>query len=451
MKRIITAFLVFCFVFVGCTNGESSVLDSQTDISTEITTDTSLVSETDYKQQSRGLAEKMQAGDFSEIVSLLSEEMKEQISEDQLKTAWNSTIASLGDYIGIYDISQQPKQPSDNMITITVIFEYENNGLSLYLTYDENGRIVGLWLNYRAIQGEPVSNEIFEEIPIIVGGDNYPLDGLLTIPKDTQSYPIVVLIHGSGPNDMDETVGTNKPFRDIARALAEQGIATIRYNKRSNQYPMSEATDISAEVLEDASFAIDLAAQYSDKVFIIGHSLGGMLAPKIALDNPEIMGLISLAGSPRRLEDIIFDQQMAQAQKLYSSQEQLDNVEQTLNSINSSIKSAGENDTALYYGAPAKYWYSLNKIDTPAILSQLDIPMLFLQGADDFQVYADKDFEEWKNLLSQNPNSQFILYENLNHLFMKSNGYTDLNEYNIAGVVDSKVINDIAKWIDDNS
>lgn len=73
---------------------------------------------------------------------------------------------------------------------------------------------------------------------IIIGQEtNYPLNGILSLPDIASAkVPAVVLVHGSGPADMDESIGANKPFRDIAEALSAQGIAVLRYDKRTKIY-----------------------------------------------------------------------------------------------------------------------------------------------------------------------------------------------------------------------
>lgn len=118
----------------------------------------------------------------------------------------------------------------------------------------------------------------------------YKLPGRFTFPKEGKNFPIVILVHGSGPHDMDETIGPNKPFKDLAEGLASKGVATLRYYKRTKRYPnevMKEPEiNIYNEVVDDALEAIKLAAAHDKldekKLFVLGHSLGGMLAPKIA-------------------------------------------------------------------------------------------------------------------------------------------------------------------------
>ncbi|MEG0252450.1 MAG: dienelactone hydrolase family protein, partial [Christensenellaceae bacterium] len=99
-------------------------------------------------------------------------------------------------------------------------------------------------------------------------------------------------------------------------------------------------------------------------------------------------------------------------------------------------------------GISAKYWYSLNQIDTPKIASKLSIPMFFLQGTQDFQVSAEVDFEAWQAL--ELKNAQFQLYDGLNHLFMQSDGTKSVEEYNKKSTVSPQVIADIAEFIKSN-
>ena len=155
---------------------------------------------------------------------------------------------------------------------------------------------------------------------IIIGAETkYPLNGLLAIPKETNKLiPAVISVHGSGPSNMDEQIGNNYPFKDLAEGLSEKGIAVLRYDKRTLVYGKEMKSDaglsVKEEVIEDAILAADLLRKDTridaNKIFIIGHSLGGMLAPRIDAEGGNFAGVIIMGGSPRKFEEILMDQNL---------------------------------------------------------------------------------------------------------------------------------------------
>ena len=127
-----------------------------------------------------------------------------------------------------------------------------------------------------------------------------------------------MLVHGSGPNDRDETILANKPFRDLAWGLASKGIAVLRYEKRTKEHSAKLMADgivnftVKEETTDDA---LSAAAQLRvtdgidpKRIFVLGHSLGGTLAPRIGQADPHLAGLIILAGATRPLEDLMVEQ-----------------------------------------------------------------------------------------------------------------------------------------------
>ncbi|MEG2625860.1 MAG: alpha/beta hydrolase, partial [Christensenella sp.] len=184
-----------------------------------------------------------------------------------------------------------------------------------------------------------------------------------------------------------------------------------------------------------------------NRIFVLGHSFGGMLAPKIAEQNA-LAGLISMAGSPRRLEDIMLEQNYAAIDAATdATAEQKENARKQAAALTDQPKNAKQGDKTMMLGAPANYWYTLNLVDTHAIARSLDIPMLFLQGEKDFQVSPALDFNAWKELLLDKSNAEFILYPDLNHLFMPAGASNTVADYDTAAAVDAQVTADISNWI----
>ena len=104
------------------------------------------------------------------------------------------------------------------------------------------------------------------------------------------------------------------------------------------------------------------------------------------------------------------------------------------------------NETLL--GQPAAYWLSLNSLEPEQYATSLSIPILILQGSEDFQVYPDVDFAQWQEILAGKENVTFKLYDGLNHLFMPSEGIRDVSDYDREAHLDATVLDDLAAFID---
>ena len=301
--------------------------------------------------------------------------------------------------------------------------------------------------------------------PIILGKNTrYPLKGMLTLPEGEGPFPAAVLVHGSGSSNMDEKVGKLTPFRDIAQGLAQRGVATIRYDKRSFAHGLKMVLDkkhpitVWEETIEDALLAAAMlradARIDPDRVFLAGHSMGAMLAPRIECSGGDFRGLILLAGSPRRMEEIMLDQmaemlagmtgfakniagkQRAKCETLFQGLYDLSDEE-------AKAKKVG-GGTTLYY---------FKEMGQPTVAQWLERthkPMLIMQGEKDFQVKAHVDFAMYRELLFDRDNVTFKLYPGLNHAFVPArfDSIADAKkEFTPERHIGSEVLADIAGWI----
>lgn len=289
-----------------------------------------------------------------------------------------------------------------------------------------------------------------------------PLRGALTLPAGAGPFPAVVLVAGSGPNDMDETVAGNKPLKDIAEGLARAGIASLRYDKRTRDYAAKAAGDphftIDAEVTDDALTALRLLAKQKQvdprRVFVLGHSLGGQMAPRIAQRDPRLAGVIMLAAPARPFLAVVVAQlrELGPAQGM--SRAELARQEQAIAAERKLLAGASAahppaGSFAPIPGQPALsqvYLLSLHDVHQVATAKALTLPLLVLQGANDFQVSPTLDFDAWKQALAGKPNVTFHLFPGLSHLFMPGPTRSPA-DYAKPVHVDPAVVDAIAAWI----
>lgn len=287
----------------------------------------------------------------------------------------------------------------------------------------------------------------YVETDIVVETGEYKLPGKLTIPESKDKVPGVIFVHGSGANDMNESIGALKLFEELAIKLAEKGVASIRYDKRTYAYAEQLVTKLNftvqEEVVDDAISAINILKQNEkiNDIYIIGHSFGGQLAPVIA-NQTDVKGVIILAGTTEHIIDVAMNQLKEQNNPYY-------NVYDPYDEYFRNIKEVVPSEIGYFFmGAYETYWVSYNNINlAEEILScGNNKKMLVLQGGLDLQVKVS-ELDNYKNLL-KDTNAEFKLYATLNHMFVDGTGETITTAYQVYKKVPSIVIEDISKFIE---
>ena len=300
---------------------------------------------------------------------------------------------------------------------------------------------------------------------ITVGeGTKYPLAGMLTLPDDlSRPVPAVVMVHGSGPSNMDEKVMALSPFKDLAEGLAKQGIASVRYDKRTFTYGKEMKKDVGTvreETIDDALLAIEILKKDPridpENVFILGHSMGAMLAPRIDAEGGNARGIIMLAGTPYRLEDIVL-RQLRQSGGNFILRMIVGLEYQFFGrKFDRLYEMSDEEAKGKFFagGLSLYYFKEMGRKTAADYLLESDKPALIMQGGRDFQVLAKDDFAKFRELLAGRENVEFKLYPELNHVFVKAM-YDDIlkasKEYGTERHIGEEVIGDIAGFIRGNS
>lgn len=394
---------------------------------------------------------------FTEAYGFFDDSFKTKISEDNLKELWAQITSKFGP---LQNISVVGTKSQGEYYVVTVEAKFAGDTQNFVLGFNKAEKIVGFFIQPKAASESyklPMyaDTTLYKSSEVHVKTEKHQLVGQLVVPAKLSNYPIVVLVHGSGPADMDESVGANKPFKDLALGLAAQGIATIRYVKRTMVYAadFAGAFTVKEEVLDDALAAVALARNTpgADKkqIYLLGHSLGGMLAPRLGTLAPELKGLILLAAPARKLTDVIIDQNKYMFALANDTTDQgkrlLDTVVLELGKTKINTLGTLKPDSLLL-GLPAAYWVDLNQYDQVANAKKLKQRIFVAHGGNDFQV-AEADYEMWKDALATKKNASVKLYPDLNHLLSTQTQKGTSQQYDIPANVSSVLVDDLAAWI----
>jgi fermentation-respiration switch protein FrsA (DUF1100 family) len=400
------------------------------------------------------------AGNYEAATADFTSEMLAALSPAQLQQVWESLVAQVGPYQEQVSVTSQT---TEGYTVFVFILQFEKAQLDAQLSISTDGKVGGFYIRPHPEATPPyeapdyVDSDAFTEQDITLNaGTEWELPGTLTLPVGDGPFPAVVLVQGSGPEDRDETIGPNKPFRDLAWGLASQGIAVLRYDKRTLVYgqKMKDMAGLTVqdETIDDALAAVALL-HGTDKidparVFLAGHSLGGYLAPRIASQTSDLAGIILLEAPARPLDVLIVEQ----VKYLLSLKTDLTDADKAqLKAIEADAEAlknlnASTDPTTTYLGIPAAYWLDLKQYDPVAVAQTLTLPMLILQGERDYQVTMT-DLKLWQDGLAGHDNVTFISYPSLNHLMISGEGPSTPEEYNQPGHVSPAVIQDITNWI----
>ena len=407
----------------------------------------------DPKATALRLLDRLDAAQFDAAAAEFGPELKAVVPAERLRQVWQSLPGQVGPATGRGDAIAQ-EQGGTSLVVVPL--HYAHGELLAKVAVTADGTIVGFLVQPAPPPPAPApaADASYREIDIAVGRGDQSLPGTLTLPKTGGPFPAVVLVHGSGPQDRDETIGPNRPFLDLAHGLAERGIAVLRYEKRTKAHPEQFAGDrytVDDETTDDAVAAIAtlMATPGIDgkRIFVLGHSQGALMAPRIAAHSGHVAGLVLLAAPARPILDLLAEQnrRMAGLDGDVSPKEQayLDDLDQRIARVRAGGDVA-QADTPM--NLPAGYWRSVDSVDPIAESRSLRQPMLLLQGGRDIQV-VDADWQRWQAEYGRDARVTSKFYPALSHLAIAGTGPGSPADYSTPGHVDAGLIQDVAAWI----
>ena len=415
------------------------------------------------EETARGFAQAVVAKDGAAARAVCSGQMAAAMTDAAIAQLLGGVAGQIGDIAGIGAARFDDNVAGYRRYRVPV--NGAKGAADFQVVIDKDGLVAGLGMLPHvepptAAEARADSAATPKQIDVKVGAEGNALPGTLALPAGKGPFPAIVLVHGSGPNDRDENILGNHPFRDLAWGLAAQGIATLRYDKRSfaakpSLIARGNALTVKDEVIDDAVAAVALLRARPEidpkRVYVLGHSLGGMLAPRIA-KTAKADGMIIMAGATQSLPEVMVEQ----TQYLAALDDTVTEAEASqLSSLKAAVAAlreaqrdtTKEPSTAIRgLGAPVGYFTDLEAHNAPTDAAALDIPILVLQGGRDYQVTL-ADFANWKKALSGRPRVCFKLHDDLDHLMRSGQGKSSPDDYAVPRRVAPVVIEDIAGFV----
>jgi dipeptidyl aminopeptidase/acylaminoacyl peptidase len=394
---------------------------------------------------------------FTEAHTLFDANLQSKVPVTELEKLWGQLLSRYGKFESAAAVQGKAEGQYFAVVTDAT---FANDTQSFIMGFDKAEKIAGFYLKPKSTAAAYLNpayadTTLYSSKEIYIQTPGHSLVGLLTTPKNAVNYPVVVLVHGSGPHDMDETVGPNKPFKDLAAGLAAKGVASIRYVKRTMIYSgeFGGVFTVKEETIDDAVAAVNFAATLpgvdKKEIYLFGHSLGGMLAPRIATMAPSLKGLILAAAPARKFSDLMAEQNKymfaLSKDTTQAVKKQLDNALAEVERTRITQAGTMKPDSSIL-GIPVSYWVDLNNYNQVESAKKLNKRMLIFQGANDFQVSV-ADFDLWNAALGRKSNVTLKLYPDLNHLMSSQLEKGSLAQYQQASSVSETLINDIVAWI----
>ncbi|WP_068775252.1 alpha/beta fold hydrolase [Paenibacillus sp. FJAT-26967] len=418
----------------------------------------------DLEAKANAFVSYLNQGESQPAYAMFNEDLRKSLNENKLSYYWSYFASVYGEMKGQSQSGKEKNSVHDN---VYLTYETESSyPFQVTVRFDDNSQINDLFIPQYYLPSNYVkpaydNPAAYTEKEVKIGEGKLALPGTLTLPSTAGPHPVIVLVHGSGSNDRDETMGSSKLFRDLSVGLAAQGIGTLRYEKVTREHPFkSQKPDFTVqdETVNDAVYAINMLAQTEGidprQIYVAGHSQGGMLVPRIIESDKEnhIAGAVVLAGPTNSIEDVVLEQskyQLKIAKELGTDTAALEQQVTFWESQVKLIKDPKYSTTNL----PAElqlgntyWWMDFRNYSASAIAKNQKTPMLILQGDNDSQVLS-YHLDKWKEALKERTNVQYKMYPKVNHVFTEYDQKSTGAEYSLPANAPEVLIHDIADWV----
>jgi len=317
-----------------------------------------------------------------------------------------------------------------------------------------------------------------EDIKFVNSKDHIELAGTLSFPEKNGKFPAVILITGSGPQNRDEELLGHKPFLILSDFLTRNGIAVLRFDDRGvGESTGSFKAATTFDFAKDVEYAIEYLQKRKEinhnKIGLIGHSEGGIIASIIASKNKNVDFIVLMAGPALRGDKLLLLQKYKIESQMGVNHNLIENNQQIFAGayeiiLNKKIKNEVISDSLSSYFT-SKYGQALPerqksaiinqltspwmidfiRLDPATYLSKVNCPVLAINGSKDIQVPSKENLEIIKDIFEKykNTNVKIVELKDLNHLFQECETGATSEYSRIEQTISPIALKEILNWI----
>ena len=424
MKKIVITICAILLLFAGC--GKTRNLEKDKIVA---------INATSYFQNRKD----------NDFYILLDSNAKNNITLEQLSEEFDDIVKVYGQPVEFDSEEVQAIERETNAI-VSVPVLFESGWMDVTYTINSTSSVI----NFKITASDKLDENGYNETQYVYKTSNGEGKAVFTNTKGSEKTPLVILVHDQGYLDKNSTVGVRKVFRDLAYALADKGIASVRYDR----------TNLDNDDIEDsiALMQEELLAVYescknfeeidNNRIYVLGYGVGGYLLPKL-VERMDIDGLIIASSPCMDLHQSIYEKQMYEVECEVTMSEQNKKVRRKEIEASRDLIETLVNPEDFYqdiFGYSSSFWIQLQSYDAIQTVENLNLPVLITQGSNDYEVSSNA-YNQWQHGLKDSKLVSLKYYKNMDHLFTIRNSTSVPADCLSESTIADAFVNDISKFV----
>ena len=424
MKKIVITICAILLLFAGC--GKTRNLEKDKIVA---------INATSYFQNRKD----------NDFYILLDSNAKNNITLEQLSEEFDDIVKVYGQPVEFDSEEVQAIEREANAI-VSVPVLFESGWMDVTYTINSTSSVI----NFKITASDKLDENGYNETQYVYKTSNGEGKAVFTNTKGSEKTPLVILVHDQGYLDKNSTVGVRKVFRDLAYALADKGIASVRYDR----------TNLDNDDIEDsiALMQEELLAVYescknfeeidNNRIYVLGYGVGGYLLPKL-VERMDIDGLIIASSPCMDLHQSIYEKQMYEVECEVTMSEQNKKVRRKEIEASRDLIETLVNPEDFYqdiFGYSSSFWIQLQSYDAIQTVENLNLPVLITQGSNDYEVSSNA-YNQWQHGLKDSKLVSLKYYKNMDHLFTIRNSTSVPADCLSESTIADAFVNDISKFV----